>query len=144
MILLGILLILLLVVIFFMGVRESLLIVYLFSLMFKLLWLPSFMELYMLLNKFKRWVLLVHGLNVIMFWFMLHLRLWLMFLECFVIGETLLLIIVRNHLRFLTFFRKGNAYADKLANLNSINREYFHEYNRFPFNLFLEFFINRY
>ena len=42
------------------------LVVSLLSLMLILLWLLSFMELYMLLKKLKRWVLLIYDLNVIM------------------------------------------------------------------------------
>jgi len=66
------------------------------------------MELYMPLKKLKRWVLLVYGLNVILPWFVLHLLIGLMFLEFFVIGGTLALIIVgKSGLGFLTFFVKG-------------------------------------
>ena len=57
-------------------------------------WLLTFMELYTLLKKLKRWVLLIYGLNVILPWFMLHLLLELMFLGCFVIGGTLGIITV--------------------------------------------------
>jgi len=82
--------------------------VFLLSLMFKLLCLLSFMELYMLLNKLKRWVLLVYGLNVILPWFVLHVLLGLMFLRCFVIGVTLVLTTLgKSGLEFLTFFVKG-------------------------------------
>jgi len=41
-------------------------------------------------------------------------------------------------------FREGNACADKLANLEFIDRESFHWYNRLPSILFLEFFMNVY
>ena len=75
MMLLGILLILLLVVVFSMRVCGSLLVIYLLFLIFRLLCLLSFMELYMLLKKLKRCVLLVYGLNVIMSWFVLHVLL---------------------------------------------------------------------
>jgi len=69
--------------------------------------LADFMELYMLLNKLKRWVLLVYGLNAILPWFVLHLLLGLMFLGCFVIGGTHVLIIARKlGLGFLTIFVK--------------------------------------
>ena len=62
----------------------------------------------MLLNKFKRWVLLVYGLNVILHWFVLHLLLRLLFLVCFVIGETLVLTTAgKLGLGFLIFFVKG-------------------------------------
>ena len=47
-----------------------------------LFWLLSYMKLYMFLSKFKRWVLLVYDLNVILPWF--------------VIGGTLVLITVRK------------------------------------------------
>ena len=62
----------------------------------------------MLLKKLKRWILLIYDLNVILPWFVLHLVLGLMFLGCFVIGETLVLITVgKSDLGFLTFFVKG-------------------------------------
>ena len=54
MVLQGVLLILRLVMVFFMGIRGSLLVVFLLSLIFRLLWLLNFMELYMSLNKLKR------------------------------------------------------------------------------------------
>jgi len=41
-------------------------------------------------------------------------------------------------------FREGNVCADKLTNLGIIHGESFHWYNRLPFNLFLEFSMNRY
>ena len=41
-------------------------------------------------------------------------------------------------------FREGIACADKLANLGFIHRESFHWYNRLPSSLILEFFMNRY
>jgi len=103
MVLQGVLLILRLVMVFFMGIRGSLLVVFLLSLIFRLLWLLNFMELYMSLNKLKRWVLLVYGLNVILSWFVLYLILELTFLEFFIIGGTLVLL---SGLRFFTFFVK--------------------------------------
>jgi len=69
--------------------------------MFKLIWLLSFMKLYMLLKKFKRFVLLIYDLNVILPWFV-FLLLKLMFFECFMMGEILVLIIMKKSgLRFL-------------------------------------------
>ena len=84
----------LLVEIFFIGVRGNVLVFSLHFLKFRLLWLLSFMELYMLWRKLKRWGLLIvmYGLNVIMSWFVLRLLLGLMFYECFVIDEILVLI----------------------------------------------------
>jgi len=41
-------------------------------------------------------------------------------------------------------FREGNTCADKLANLEFIHRGSFHWYNRLPFSLVLEFFMNKY
>jgi len=79
-----------------MGVYGSLLVVSLLSLILKLHWWSSFMELYMPLKKLKLWVLLVYGLNVILPWFVLHLLLGLMFLGFFVIGGTIVLITVRK------------------------------------------------
>ena len=100
--------VLLLLVVFYVRVWENLLVVSLFSLMFILLWLLSFMDLYMLLNKLKRWVLLVDGLDVILSWFVLHFLPWLMFIGCSVIGVTLVLTTVKKSgLGFLTFFVKG-------------------------------------
>jgi len=60
----------------------------------------------MLLNKFKRWVLLVYDLNVILSWFVLHFLLGLMLLGCF--SGTLVLTTMRiSRLGFPTFFVKG-------------------------------------
>ncbi|XP_068479164.1 probable caffeine synthase MTL2 isoform X2 [Phaseolus vulgaris] len=61
---------------------------------FRLLCLLSFMGLYMLWRKFKRWGLLMFGWNVILLWFVLRLLLGLMFLGCFVFDEILVLITV--------------------------------------------------
>jgi len=66
-----------------------------------------FMELYMLWRKLKRWSLLMSGLNVILFWFVLCLLLELMFRGCFVIDEILVLIVEKSGLRLLIFFVKG-------------------------------------
>ena len=93
------------------------------------------MELYMLLKKPKRLVLLVYGLNVILSWFVLHLRLGLG--TCFNYYGKI-------KFRISHIFCDGNARADKVANLWFIHREQFHCYNRLPFSIFLEFFINRY
>jgi len=61
----------------------------------------------MLWRKLKRWGLLMSGWNVIMFWFVLHLLLGLMFLGCFAIDEILVLIIVgKSGLGLLIFFVK--------------------------------------
>jgi len=46
--------------------------------------------------------------------------------------------------RVTHIFREGNVCADKLVNLGFIHRESFHWYNRLPYSLFLEFFMNRY
>ena len=91
--LLGDILVLLLVKVFFVGVWESLLVFSLCFLKFRLLWL-SFMELYMLWRKLKRWGLLMYGWNVILPWFVLHLLLGLMFRECFIIDGIFVLITV--------------------------------------------------
>ena len=64
-----------------MEVWGSLLMLSLCFLKFRLLWLMSFMELYMLWRKLKKWGLLMYGLNVILPWFVLHLLLGLMFVD---------------------------------------------------------------
>ena len=80
----------------------------LLSLIFRLFWLLSFMELYIPSKKLKRWVLLVYDLNVILPRFVVHLLLRLMFLGFFVIGGILVLITLRKSgFGFLTFFVKG-------------------------------------
>ena len=117
-------LVFLVVLVFFMGVWGSLLVVSLFFFVFRLFWLLSFMELYMLLNKLKRWVLLVYGLNVILPWFVLHLLLGLTFLRWFV--NTCLNYCGKIKFRVSHIFREGNACADKFANLGFIHKEYFH------------------
>ena len=66
--------------VFSVGVWGNLLELSLHFLKFRLLWLLSFMRLYMLWKKLKRWGLLMSGWNVI-----LRLLLGLMFLGCFVI-----------------------------------------------------------
>ena len=83
--LLGDILVLLLVEVFFVGVWENLLELSLHLLKFSLLWLLSFMGLYMLWRKLKRWSLLMSGWNVILLWFVLRLLLGPMFLGCFII-----------------------------------------------------------
>ena len=90
--LLGDILVLLLVEVFFVGVWGSLLVLSLCFLKFRLLWLLSFMELYMLWRKLKRWDLLIFGLNVILHWFVLYLLLELMFHGYFIIAGILILI----------------------------------------------------
>jgi len=60
--------------------------------------LLSFIELYMLWRKLKRWDLLMYGLNVILSWFVLHLLLGLMFRGCFVIDGILVLIMWENQI----------------------------------------------
>ena len=87
-------LVLLLVEVFFVGVWENLLVLFQRFLKFKLLWLLSFMELYMLWRKLKKWDLLMSGLNVILPWFVLRLLLGLMFRGCFIIDGILVLIFV--------------------------------------------------
>ena len=68
-----------------------------------------------------------------------------MFRGCFIIDGILNLIIVeKSGLGLLIFFREGNAYANKLANLRFMHRESFHLYNRLSSSLFLEFIMNRY
>ena len=92
----------------FRGSMGSLLMLSLCFLKFKLLRLLSFMELYILWRKLKRWGLLMSNLNVIMPWFLLRLLLGLMFRGCFVIDEILVLITVgKTGLRLLIFFVKG-------------------------------------
>ena len=78
----------------FRGVWENLLVLFQRFLKFKLLWLLSFMELYMLWRKLKKWDLLMSGLNVILPWFVLRLLLRLMFRGCFRIDGILVLIFV--------------------------------------------------
>ena len=78
------------------SIWENLLELSLRSLKFRLLWLLSFMELYMLLRKFKRWDLLMSGWNVILLWFVLHLLLGQIFIGCFRIDELLVLITVEK------------------------------------------------
>ena len=112
--------------------------------MFRLLWLLSFMELYMLWRKFKRWDLLMYALNVILPCFVLRLLLGLLFRGCFVIDGILVLIVVEKSSLGLLIFCEGNVCADKLSNLGFIHRKSFHWYNRLPSSLFLEFFMNKY
>jgi len=70
--------------------------------------LLSFMELYMLWRKLKKWDLLMSGLNVILPWFVLRLLLGLMFCGCFEIDGILALIFVgQSGLGLLIFFVKG-------------------------------------
>jgi len=85
-------------------------------------------------------------LNVILYWFVLCLLLRLIFCGCFVIDGILVLITVgKSDLGLLIFFVKEmHACVDKLVNLEFIHRESFYWYNRLPYSLFLEFFINRY
>ena len=72
----------------------------------RLLWLLSFLELYMLWRKLKRRDLM-YDLNVILPWFVLHLLLKLMFHGCFVIDEIFVLIIMgKSTLGLLIFFVK--------------------------------------
>ena len=68
-------LVLLLVEVFFVGVWENLLVFFQRFLKFRLFWLLSFMELYMLWRKLKKWNLLMSGLNVILPWWT-HLSNW--------------------------------------------------------------------
>jgi len=100
----------------FRGSMGSLLEFSLYFLMFILLWLLNFMELYMFWRKLKSWVLLMSGWNVTLHWFVLRLLPRQMFLGCFVIDEILVLIIVEKS-SFTHIFREGNTCVDKLANL---------------------------
>jgi len=105
--LLGDILVLLLVEVFSVGVWGNLLELSLCFLKFSLLWLLSFMGLYMLWRKLKRWGLLMSGWNVILLWFVLCLLLGLMFPGCFVIDEILVLITVeKSGLGLLIFLGK--------------------------------------
>ena len=145
MVLLGVLLVLVLVVVFFVGVWEILLVVFLPSLIFRLFWLLNFIGLYMPLKKLKKLVLLLYGLSVILSWFVLHLQLGLIFLWFFVIGGTFVLINVRKlGLEFLTFFVKEMHVLISLLTYGLFIREQFHWYNKLSSSFFLEFFINRY
>ena len=124
--------------------RGSLLVLSLHFLKFRQLWLLSFMELYMLWRKLKRW-----GLNI-----------WLEYdfaLVCVAFtARTNVSWMLRNRwntclnycgeirFRVTHIFREGNACVDKLTNLGFIHRESFHWYNRFPSSPFSEFFMNRY
>jgi len=106
--LLGIIQVLSLVEVFFVGVYESLLEFSLRFLTFRLFWLLNFMELYMLLRKLRSWDLLMFGWNVTRSWFVLRLLLGQMFLWCFVIDWILVLITVeKSSLGLLIFFVKG-------------------------------------
>ena len=106
--LLGDILVLLLVDVFFVGVWGNLLEFSLCFLKFRLLWLLSFMGLYMLWRKLKRWGLLISGWNVILLWFVLRLLLGQMFLGCLEIDGILVLINVwKSSLGLLIFFVKG-------------------------------------
>jgi len=132
-----------LVEVFFVGVWGSLLELSLRFLTFRQLWLLNFMELYMLWRKLKSWNLVMSSWNVTMHCVVFTVR-------------TNVPWTFRNRwntcinycgkIRFMIthIFRGGNVCADKLANLRFIHRESFHWYNRFPYSLFLEFFINRY
>ena len=51
---------------------------------------------------------------------------------------------IRIRFRVTHIFQKENACVNKLANLGFIHRESFNWYNRLPFGMFLEFFMNRY
>ena len=99
--------VLLLVEVFSVGVWGSLLVFSVRFLKFILLWLLSFMELYMLCRKLKRWGLLMSGLNVILPWFVSYLLLGLMFRGYFIIDGILVLITVgKSGLGLLIFFVK--------------------------------------
>jgi len=69
----------------FVGVWGNLLELFLRFLKCRLLWLLSFMGLYMVWRKLKRWGILMYDWNVILLWFVLRLLLGQMFLGCFVI-----------------------------------------------------------
>ena len=96
--LLGDILDLLVVEVFSIGVWRSLLVVSLCFLMFRLLWLLNFMELYMLWRKLKMGLTKVWlDYDFVLPWFVLHLLL----------GLILVLIIVgKSCLRLLIFFMK--------------------------------------
>jgi len=80
----------------------------------------------MLCRKFKRWGLLMSGLNVVLPWVVLRLLLGLIFRGCFVIDE--ILVFGKIRFRVTHIFRERNACADKLANLWFIHRKSFHWY----------------
>ena len=87
--------------------RKNLLVFFQRFFKFRLFWLLSFMKLYMLWRKLKKWDLLMSGLNMILIWFVLRLLLGLMFRVCFVIDEILVLISVGQlGLGLLIFFVK--------------------------------------
>ena len=138
-------LVLLLVEVFSVEVWENLFELSIRFLKFRLVWLLSFMRLFMLWRKLKWWSLLMYGWNVIMLWFLLHLLLRLMS-HCMLRNRWNTCLNYCGKIRFKVthIFRKENASADKLTNLWFIHRESFHLYNRLPSNLFLEFFINKY
>ena len=104
--LLGDILVLLLMEVFFVAVWGNLLKLFLRFLKFILLWLLSFIGLYMLWRKLKRWCLLMSGLNVILLWFVLHFLLGQMFLGCFD-GILVLITVEKLGLGLLIFFVKG-------------------------------------
>jgi len=72
---------------------------------FRLLWLLSFMGLYMIWRKLKRWGLLMSDWNVILLWFVLRLLIGPMFLRCFD-GILVLIIVGKSGLGLIIFFVK--------------------------------------
>ena len=128
MVLLGVLLVLLLVVVFILRVWGSLLVIFLFSLIFKRLWLPSFYGVIHATEEAKK---------------MGFTSLWI---ECDSVllcaaftGRTNVHWILPNRwntcldywgkIKFrISHFHEGNACADKLINLGFINGEQFHWY----------------
>ena len=132
--LLGNIVVLLIVEVFFVGVWESLLVFYLRFLKFRLLWLLSFIELYMLWRKLKRWGILMYGLNVDSA------------LDCATFTvRTNVSWMLRNRwniclnyceklrFRITHILHEENVCVDKLVNLKFIHRELFHWYNKLVF-----------
>jgi len=137
-------LVVLLVEVFSVRVWRSLLAFSVRFLKFRLVWLLSFMELYMLWRKLKRWSLLMSDLNVILHWFVLRFLLGLMFHGCFVIDGILVLITVRKSGLWLLIFFVKKMYVLISWLIYVIHREPFHWYIRLPSSMFLKFFMNRY
>ena len=115
----------------------SLLVLSLSFLKFTMLWLLSFMELYMLWRKLKRWSLLMSDLNVILSLFVLCLLLRLVQWMFYNRSNTYLNYDEKIRFRVTHIFREGNAHANKLVNLEFIHRKSFHWYNRLLSSLFL-------
>ena len=108
---LGVLLVLLLVVIFFVGLWGNLLVVSLLSFTFldvQTTLVAEFYEVIYAIEQAQKMSLTSLWLECDFAWFMLHLLLGLMFLGCFVISGILVLTTVRKSgFGFLTLFVKG-------------------------------------